>query len=398
MSLKRSAQKDHLESEYNRYRTRADEARENGEGKKAARLYKQCVITLKDLADLERSDTLTKERLALAKNLQQFAENLENGPANDTGSIDTSSETGSNTSRSDSASSTEAGFGGSNTDDGPADPSSYLEDPPDMSFRDVGGMTDLKDTLRDTVIDPLERPELYKEYDLGVVNGVLLYGPPGTGKTYITQALAGELGYNYIEARASDISSSLVGEASENMAELFNIARNNQPCLLFIDETESIAASRDGGSQKTMSESQMITQFLTEMSEIKGEDVIVVGATNLVNEIDGAAIRRFDKRIEVPPPDATARAAVLRIHLRDRPIVTEEIDWDGIKSLTEGYSSSDLEIIASSAARRALKEARERDEVVPITQKHLETAIEGTESSLDAWDKSSQIEFTEGSK
>jgi len=140
-------------------------------------------------------------------------------------------------------------------------------------------MTDLKETLKDQVIDPLERPELYDEYDLGVVNGVLLYGPPGTGKTYITEALAGELDYNYIEAQASDITSSLVGEAAENMSEMFEVARDNQPCLLFMDEIEAIAAERSGGSQKTMSESQMITQFLTEMSETKGEDVVVVSAT-----------------------------------------------------------------------------------------------------------------------
>jgi transitional endoplasmic reticulum ATPase len=247
-------------------------------------------------------------------------------------------------------------------------------------------MTDLKETLKDQVIDPLERPELYEEYDLGVVNGVLLYGPPGTGKTYITEALAGELGYNYIEAQASDITSSLVGEAADNMAELFEVARNNQPCLLFLDEVEAIAAERSGGSQKTMSESQMITQFLTEMSETKGEDVIVVSATNLPDEIDGAAWRRFDERIEVPPPDATARAAVLRIHLRDRPVLAGEIDWDRIKALTEGYSSSDLEIVASNAARMALKDARDADEVVPITQEHLESAIESTDSSLEAWD------------
>lgn len=388
MSLKRSAQKDHLESEYDRYRTRAEKARKNGETDKAARFYTQCVTTLKDLAELETSDKLSKERLALAKNLQENAEKLENSQSGDSGAIDAPPDTGSQTSNTESESSTEPGSGSGSKDGGDTtDPSNYLRKPPEMNFRDVGGMTDLKDTLRDKVIDPLERPELYEEYDLGVVNGVLLYGPPGTGKTYITQALAGELGYNYIEARASDLTSSLVGEAPDNMVELFEVARNNQPCLLFVDETESIVPNRSGGSQKTMSESQMITQFLTEMTETKGEDVIVVGATNLKDEIDGAAMRRFQEKIEVPPPDATARAAVLRIHLRERPVVTEEIDWDEIKVLTEEYSSSDLEIVASNAARRALKQARERDELVPITQQHLETAIEETDPSLKEWDQ-----------
>jgi len=255
-----------------------------------------------------------------------------------------------------------------------------------MDFSDVGGMTDLKETLKDQVIDPLQRPELYEEYDLGVVNGVLLHGPPGTGKTYITEALAGELGYNVVIAQASDITSSLVGEAADNMADLFEIARDNQPCLLFLDEIDAIAAERSGSTNKTMSESQMITQFLTEMSETKGEDVVVVSATNLPDEIDGAAWRRFDERIEVPPPDATARAAILRVHLRDRPVVTDEIDWETIKEKTDGYVASDLEIIASTAARNALKDARDADSVVPISQAHLDAAIEATDPSLDAWD------------
>jgi len=130
----------------------------------------------------------------------------------------------------------------------------------------------------------------------------------------------------------------------------------------------------------------MITQFLTEMSETKGEDVVVVSATNLPDEIDGAAWRRFDERIEVPPPDATARAAILRVHLRDRPVVTDEIDWEMIKEATDGYVASDLEIIASTAARNALKDAREADSVVPISQAHLDAAVESTDPSLDAWD------------
>jgi len=378
MSLERSAQRNHLESEYERYRKQAESARKQGKPGNAARYYRECASTLRELADLETSDRVAGERRELADNLEQAARKLEaEGSLGDTSGPDADDADGLSGGGADDAAA---------DDDDEPDPSAYLEDPPGTDFGDVGGMTDLKETLKDQVVDPLERPELYEEYDLGVVNGVLLYGPPGTGKTYITEALAGELGYNYIEARASDLTSSLVGEAADNMAELFSVARENQPCLLFMDEIDAIAAERSGGAQKTMSESQMITQFLTEMSETKGEDVIVVAATNLPDEIDGAAWRRFDERIEVPPPDATARAAVLRIHLRDRPVLTDEIDWDRIKARTEGYSASDLEIVASTAARKALKRARDADEVVPITQEHLEAAVEETESSLEAWD------------
>ena len=386
MSLKRSAQKNHLESEYERYRSQAETARSDDHHQKAARYYQQCVDTLEELAELETNDQLRSERLELAKNLQAAAEQLRDGkPLTRDSSPSDSTAGGSGGQSGPSGGSGSQSVSGE--EDEETDPTSFLEDAPEMNFSDVGGMTDLKETLKDQVIDPLKRPELYEQYDLGVVNGVLLYGPPGTGKTYITKALAGELGYNFIEAQASDITSSLVGEAADNMEELFTVARNNQPCLLFLDEIDAIAAEREGGGSKTMSESQMITQFLTEMSDIKGEDVVVVSATNLPDSLDGAAWRRFDERVEVPPPDATARAAVLRVHLRDRPVVTEEMDWDEIKTATDGYSSSDLEIIASKAARSALKQARDEDDIVPISQSHLETALEETESSLDAWDE-----------
>ncbi|RJX44434.1 hypothetical protein DM826_02110 [Halonotius aquaticus] len=386
MSLKKNAQKKHLESEYERYRSQAETARSEDHYDKAARYYKECVDVLEQWAELESNESLKQERLELAENLKAAAKKLSNGEAltSDSspsgGSSSGSSGSGSTSDRRDSQPQ------GQPDDDDEIDPTSFLEDTPEMDFGDVGGMTDLKETLKDQVIDPLKRPELYEEYDLGVVNGVLMYGPPGTGKTFITKALAGELEYNFIEVQASDITSSLVGEAAKNMEEVFEVARNHQPCLLFMDEIDAIAAEREGSGNKTMSEGQMITQFLTEMSDIKGEDVIVVSATNLPDSIDGAAWRRFDERIEVPPPDATARAAVLRVHLRDRPVLTDKIDWDEIKALTDGYSSSDLEIIASKAARSALKEARSEDEIVPITQHHLETAIEETESSLEAWE------------
>jgi transitional endoplasmic reticulum ATPase len=384
--LGRDTQKEIFVKDYKKVRKAAEKHRERGNKERAATHYRKASKLLREIADLESNEGLRRERLDLADNLEEAADALSQTAPDRDRSADGRGGGSDRGSRSGGGGGSRSGRGQADGDE-EVDPEEYLEDTPDMDFGDVGGMTELKETLRDKVIDPLERPDLYEEYDLGVVNGVLLHGPPGTGKTYITKALAGELGYNYIEAQASDITSSLVGEAADNMAELFEVARDNQPCLLFLDEIEAIAAERSGGSRKTMSESQMITQFLTEMSNTKGEDVIVVTATNLPDDIDGAAWRRFDERIEVPPPDATARAAVLRVHLRDRPVLTDRIDWERIKDLTEGYVSSDLEIIASTAAREALKEARESQEVVPITQDHIEAAIEETPSSLEAWDE-----------
>jgi len=385
------AHKQILLEDYEHHRKLAEKYRERNEYDQAAKHYDKSAELLSEVADLESNEKLAKERAELVDNLREAAVKLakadpdpntdDDSPGGNSGSSESGSGPGSD------------GSGSPGGSEGPGegdsvDAESFLEEPPDLDFDDVGGMTDLKQTLIDKVVDPLDRPELYEEYDLGVVNGVLLYGPPGTGKTYITRALAGKLGYNFIEVTPSDITSSLVGESADNISELFEAARSNQPCLVFIDEIDAIAGKRSGGAQKTQSERQMVNQFLTELTEIQGEDVIVVAATNLLESVDDAIKRsgRFDERIEVPPPDGTARIAILRVHLRDRPVLTEGIGWDTIEEMTEGYSASDMELIATNAARGALQDARKQDDIQRITQEHLEAAIEETQPSLESWD------------
>lgn len=393
--IEEGTRKEILEDDYEKHRELADRLREQDQYERAATHYRKSANLLGELADAESSERLAQKRGQLATNLRDVAKKLENttpGAEIESSQSADRSEGGA-ADRADVHNRSNSGEGsveGSSRqrhdEDDDTDPSTYLEEPPSLDFEDVGGMTELKQTLLDKVVDPLERRELYEQYDLGVVNAVLLYGPPGTGKTYVTRALGGKLGYNFIDVRPSDVTSSLVGQAAENVEELFEVARNNQPCLLFMDEIEAIAPERSGGAQKTQSERQMINQLLTEVSEIKGQDVILVGATNLPDEIDGAARSRFEERIEVPPPDAEARAAVLRVHLRERPVLTEEIDWDRVKELTDGYSARDLEVVAAEAARQALGAAKEAGDVRPITQTHLETAVEETGSSLEDWD------------
>lgn len=372
------AHKGILKEDYERSRARAEKARDRGDTDKAADHYRTCAHLLREMADLESSETVANEQRDLADNLKQAAETLSNrddsaerqrgGPPGDSRREDTPQQT--------------------HDEEEAVDADEYLQEPPEMDFDDVGGMSELKQTLTDKVIDPLKRPGLYEEYNLGVVNGILLHGPPGTGKTYITEALAGKLGYNFIDVTPSDLTSSLVGQAADNVADLFEVARENQPCLVFIDEIDAVASARSGGAQKTQSERQMVNQLLEELTEIQSEDVVVVGATNLLSEVDDAIKRsgRFDERIEVPPPDATAREAILRVHLRDRPVLTEEIEFDRVRELTEGYSASDVELVATNAARQALQQARDQDEIQPVTQAHIEAAIEDTESSLDTWE------------
>jgi len=372
MSLGDSLRREKLRNSYNKKRNQADRARKKGSYKEAARHFRKCGAILDQIVELESSDRVADRWADVAENMREAAEHMEK-----------KAESG----ESRSAKTDTGDIHSPGKDDEPVPATQYLIESPDIDFGDVGGMEDLKQTLRESVIDPLQRPEVYTKYGLGVVNGVLLYGPPGTGKTYLTRALAGTLDYNYIELEASDLTSSLVGEAAENVAEVFEVAKQSEPCLVFLDEIDSIATERSGGHQKTMSESQMITQFLTEMSGLGDTKVVFIAATNLPDAIDGAAWRRFDKRIEVPPPDADGREAVMRIHLEERPVNRTDLDWGELREETKGYTPSDIEILVDEAARNALVESDQSGEFVKIGNRHVLNAIEEVEPSLKAWDQ-----------
>jgi len=254
-----------------------------------------------------------------------------------------------------------------------------LVDPdPGRDFTSVGGMDELKERLQNTVIEPVQNSETYDEYGIDVLSGLLLYGPPGCGKTHLAGALAGELGHSFIEVTPADLSSKWMGEPASNVADLFEIARANAPCILFIDEIDGVAGSRRGSTSDN--QQQLVNQLLTEVEGAAEHDVVTVGATNFVEDVDSALRRsgRFDERVEVPPPDATARREILKIHLSDRPIA-EGVDWDAIVGPTEGYAASDIELLAEDAARHALRDGSE------IQQQHLETAVWETHSSIDDW-------------
>ncbi|WP_128477554.1 AAA family ATPase [Halorussus pelagicus] len=255
---------------------------------------------------------------------------------------------------------------------------SIAETNPDRDFGDVGGMADLKRTLQELVVDPLEDPEKYERYGLGVTDGVLLYGPPGCGKTHMAGALAGELDRHFLSISPSDLTSKWVGEAADNVADVFAVARANAPCLVFIDEIDAVASDRSG--EMTNTEQQMVNQLLAELEGASDEDVVVLAATNLVEDVDDAVLRsgRFDERVEVSPPDAAAREAILRVHLDGRPTAADLSLVETVER-TSGYASSDVELVAERAARAAL--ADEAD----IRENHLLAAAEEVETSIPAW-------------
>lgn len=249
---------------------------------------------------------------------------------------------------------------------------------PTVTFSDVGGMDALKQLLLEKIAEPIRRRNLYRQYGLQPIKGVLLQGPPGTGKTYIIRALAGEISWSFIELSPADVTSALVGEGAKNVRESFELAKQHQPCILFFDEIDSIALTRSGTTHGTQSEGMMLTQLLTEMNDLDDVDVVVIGATNTPESVDRALLnaRRFAEVIEVPLPDADARAAILRVHLRKRSVPAESIDFERIAEQTPGFSGADMEAIATDAARIAVKEAERTKRIVPITHAHIESAVQ----------------------
>ncbi|ERH01956.1 MAG: ATPase of the AAA+ class [Halonotius sp. J07HN6] len=232
----------------------------------------------------------------------------------------------------------------------------YVTKPPDLDFDDVAGFDDLKRELHERVIDPLEEPEKYERYGLSVENGFLLHGPPGTGKTYLSKALAGELDINYVGVKGSDIISKWLGEGTQNVAELFEEARDNQPCLIFIDEIDALTPERTTGNQH-QDQTQMVNQFLEEISDINESDadIVIIGATNRRDRIDNAMLRsgRLSVQVEVEKPGPKTRAAIFDVHL-DAPR-DSGLDPKWIADQSKGLTAADMEQVANEAARSAMR-------------------------------------------
>ena len=253
-----------------------------------------------------------------------------------------------------------------------------FEAAPDRTFADVGGMCDLKAELEEGVLAPLETPERYEAYGIGAVSGVLLHGPPGCGKTYVARALAGELGRAFAAVTPADLASKWVGEAADNVADLFAVARENQPCVVFVDELDAVAGDRD--REMTNTEQQMVNQLLVELEQAADHDVVVVAATNHVQDVDDAILRsgRFDKHVEVGPPDADARREILDVHLRGRP-TSDDLDLGAVVRDAAGFAASDLELAVEETARAAL------DDDAPIGTDHLLAAVADLDTSIGGW-------------
>jgi AAA+ superfamily predicted ATPase len=254
-----------------------------------------------------------------------------------------------------------------------------------LTLGDVAGMTEVKARLEAAFLAPMRNPELRRLYGKSLRGGLLLYGPPGCGKTFIARAVAGELGARFIAVSFADIIDMFVGQSERNIHELFEIARRNAPCVLFLDEVDAIGQKRSQLRHTPMRSA--VNQLLLELDDISGnnEGVFLLAATNHPWDVDSALRRpgRFDRTLLVLPPDAAAREGVFRYHLKDRPVAG--IDLALLARQTDGYSGADIAHICETAAERALMDSVRRGEPRMIGTGDLEAAITEVKPSLGAW-------------
>ncbi len=226
---------------------------------------------------------------------------------------------------------------------------------PRVTWEDIGDLEEAKQKIREIVELPMKHPELFKHLGIEPPKGILLYGPPGTGKTLLAKALANEIGAYFTAINGPEIMSKFYGESEERLRQIFREAEENAPAIIFIDEIDSIAPRREEVTGEV--EKRVVAQLLALMDGLKERGkVVVIGATNRPEALDPALRRpgRFDREIEIPPPDKRARREILAVHTRNMPL-DEDVDLDKIADMTHGYTGADLAALVKEAAMSALR-------------------------------------------
>ncbi|RLB26777.1 MAG: AAA family ATPase [Deltaproteobacteria bacterium] len=240
---------------------------------------------------------------------------------------------------------------------------------PGIRYEDIGGLKDEIETIREMIETPIRHPEVFKRLGVKPPKGVLLYGPPGCGKTLLAKAVANETEANFIPLNGPEIMSKYYGQSEENLREIFKQAQENTPSIIFIDEIDAIAPSREEVTGEV--EKRIVSQLLTLMDglESRGE-IVVIAATNRPDAVDPALRRpgRFDREIEIGVPDRDGRKEILQIHTRGMPL-TDDVDLDRLADITYGYTGADIESLTKEAAMRALK--RVMPEIKKAKGEHL---------------------------
>jgi len=252
---------------------------------------------------------------------------------------------------------------------------------PTVRWDQIGGLEEVKQRLREAIEWPLKYPEKFERLGIKPPKGILLYGPPGCGKTLLAKAIATESEANFISIKGPEIFSKWVGESEKAIREIFRKARQAAPCIVFLDEIESIIPRKDLLEDTSGVSHRVASQLLAEMDGIEDlNSVVVVGATNRPDLLDPAVLRpgRFDRLIYVPPPDEKARLQILKIYTAKMPLA-DDVSLEEIASMTEGYSGADLESLCREAALSTIRRGAEPE---IVTRQDFQEALRIVKPSL----------------
>jgi transitional endoplasmic reticulum ATPase len=252
---------------------------------------------------------------------------------------------------------------------------------PQIGWDDIGGLDQARDRLREGVELPLKHPEAFRRLGIRPAKGFLLYGPPGTGKTLLAKAAARESEANFIATKSSDLLSKWYGESEQQIARLFNRARQVAPTIIFIDVLDSLVPARGGGLGEPQVTERVVNTILAEMDGLEElQNVVVIGATNRPNLVDPALLRpgRFDELVYVGTPDTAGRRRILAIHTKHMPL-DRDVDLESLAQRTDRFTGADLEDLVRRAGLTALRRGLDTGKV---TMADFEVALNETRASV----------------
>jgi proteasome regulatory subunit len=249
-----------------------------------------------------------------------------------------------------------------------------ISEKPEVRYEDIGGLEEQIQEVREAVEDPLTNPEKFQQVGIDPPSGVLLHGPPGTGKTMMAKAVANQTDATFIKMAGSELVQKFIGEGARLVRDLFELAAEREPAIIFIDEIDAIASKRT--ESKTSGDAEVQRTMMQLLSEMDGfdqrGDISIIAATNRFDMLDRAILRpgRFDRLIEVPEPDHEGREQILHIHTKKMNL-SPDIDLEAVAEQTEGFSGAELESLATEAGMFAIRDGR-----TEVTEEDFEDALE----------------------
>lgn len=254
-----------------------------------------------------------------------------------------------------------------------------------ITFDAIGGLEELKKQASMKIIQPFKNPELFKKFKKSAGGGILLYGAPGCGKSYFARAIAGECGATFYNIGIEQILDMYVGNSEKNIKVLFETARKNRPCVIFIDEIDALGRKRELLRHTNMTST--INAFLAQMDGVESdnENILIIGATNAPWDVDSAFRRtgRFDRIFFIPPPDEKAREAIFKLYLQELPI--EPLDYAALGKLSVDFSGADIKGVVDRVSEAIIEEILEKGEELTIDQDTLKEEIHRTKATTLEW-------------